>query len=139
MGMDFIGPRNNISMKLSVWVEIYQLGLKGGWSPRGAVHDNWLWELESRSRPPEAMYDNWLNKNGVHSGERRDDYFSNGGQLIDEIDAKKLANTLEKMLPSIPDMVIKEFIPPGSMQPNGFKKLVREFIDFCREGEIRIT
>ena len=47
MGMDFIGPRNNISMKLSVWVEIYQLGLKGGWSPRGAVHDNWLWELES--------------------------------------------------------------------------------------------
>ena len=138
MSMDFLGARNDISMQISVWVEIYQLGLEGGWSPRGAVHDNWLSEHESGLRAPGTMYDNWVNKNGIHCGERNDNYFTNDGQLIDEIDSKELANALEKMLPSIPDMVFEQFMPHGSMQPNGFKTLVREFIDFCREGEIRI-
>jgi len=120
MGMDFLGARHNISMRLSGWCEIYQLGLEGGWCPRGAVFDNWGYE------------------DADHSEERRDDYFTNSGQLIDEIDAEVLANAVEKMLPSIPDMVFVEFLPPGSMEPNAFKETIRRFIDICREGGVRI-
>ena len=120
MGMDFIGARRSISMHLSGWCEIYQLGIDGGWSPRGAVFDNWPYENTNLSQ------------------ERSDDYFTNAGQLVDEIDSEALANALEKMLPSVADTKYDEFIGDGSIQPNVYKDRIRRFVEMCREGGFRI-
>ena len=121
MGMDFLGAKRNISMGLQGWIEIYELALVGGWHPRGVVFDNWGYEFRT------------------HSEKKRDDYFESVGSLIDNIDAGALANALEKSLPSIPDMVINdEFLPSFSLKPNSWKTFVREFIDICREGGLRI-
>ena len=138
MGMDLSGAGGYFRWSGTGWGDILALGEEYGWVPAGT------------GPPPGVLKADW--PNGT--------YYSNDGQRFYARDARALADALERALAAPPaaapprtrpaqsvDHVVaaltgknrpkKGRVPVGRFNPDeaGY---IREFIEFCRAGSIRI-
>jgi hypothetical protein len=117
---DFTNIKSEFYFSVMEWHKILELAQKFGWKPKGT----------SSNRIMKSFAGNWDNWDG--------NYFSFANQLVDEDDAKNLADALKRAIKDIPN--VRPNISTDKMSllelwsGRKFKKHLRKFITFCEEG-----
>jgi hypothetical protein len=117
MGYHFIGWQGDFDWSLSGWHEVLHLAMHFGWKPTGT------------GPPPRVRSDRW---DGI--------YFTNSGQYVYKLDARALADALERAVDRIP-LTISRRVGRKQVRDvwtEGDVAALRSFIRFCRKRGFRI-
>lgn len=154
MGMSFTREDDYFPMGFRGWTEVYNLAIEFSWQPRG-TRPGWnsirryRYELRKGGKTvPQVARAIALYRKNWHG-----EYGSNDGQQVTARDASNLADALSVALSAIEDLFtvqkkrtsmradfskeLLEFLKSFADEDN--RKLLREFIAFCRAGRFEIN
>jgi hypothetical protein len=135
MGVDLSGRGRGFGANWSAWEELFTLGRKYGWKPKG-THASRFFELMNTMPLPRDRISREISivdggpaiaealKTYSREG-RTADYFSNNGQVVTREDAAAWADALDKAL-------------ADEALSNSRRSFTEDFIQYCRHGEFLI-
>ena len=138
MGYDLLNTNGSFRFNLFAWHRLLILAQYFGWKPMGTVPSEritkcYLGDRDSDKKAVQEFIKNW-----------EGGYDSNDFQLVVKEDALNLADALMKAMEVLPDegLDLEYFSKDRAIDyfsGRAWRNYLKEFIQFCNNGEFRIT